>query len=418
MQVISTPVPARHPVLLALTMCVLAACGVAGGSATEGDVPATASGEMESGTEWPGYITRTMLLRRNEGGRHVTIWREERWENFRVSQPASSMTAGLDADWTLTERIRETSEDCVSRREARGTASYPWFIFELDPFTELEYRIHSGGTGEMDPVEGTMQVRCRTASPPEFTAPYETMPSWLAAVPFDLPAEYRVPGYEAVDPTAFGPAIAGQIDPERPDLIRGHHQSRALEDGSVVTLVWNLDRSGACDEADALARLRQQAATMSRALEGVEASAAVQRPRISLARSTGTPLTAATVTGALQRALGADHIQITPGPSGERNGLVKFGVRLSADGRILQSLDTIQRIIETTCVAEGSFDPARTILAGAVQWAGDDEFRVTMRRFDVETGVVLDAVSETARGGPAGLDAVLQNMILNMVTGG
>jgi hypothetical protein len=411
---------AQRTALLVLMMMMLTACSGADGGFADGDDPSTAHDELEPGTVWPGVITRTVLLNRQEGGRRVTVWREERWENFRVSQPASRMTTGLDADWTLTERIRETSEDCVYRREARGTASYPWFMFELDPFTEQEYRIYSGGTGDMDTLEGTMTGRCRTTTPPEFTAPYETMPSWLVGLPFELPAEYRVPGYEAPDPTAFGPAIAGRIDPERPDLLRGQIQARVPEDGSRVVLTWNLNRGGVCDEAGARAQLRQQAAAMSRALNGAEASAAV-RPAVHFAalRSTsGTSLSATAVTGALQQAVGADHIQITSGADGQQSGLVKFGVRLSADGRILRSLDAIQRLIETTCVAEGSFDGARTILAGAVQWTADGEFRVTMRRFDVETGVVLDAVSETGRAGAAGVGAVVQNMVLNMVVAG
>jgi hypothetical protein len=412
--------PARRTALLTLTTMILAACGGAGGSEGDGDDPSTAHDELEPGTVWPGFITRTVLLNRQEHGRQVTVWREERWENFRISQPASRMTTGFDADWTLTERIRETSGDCVYRREARGTASYPWFLFELDPFNELEYRLYSGGTGEVESVEGTMHGLCRTSSPPEFTASYETMPSWLDAVPFELPDEYQPPGYEAPDPTALGPAIAGRIDPERPNLIRGQVQARMPDDGSRVMLRWNLDRAGKCAEEDARALLRQQTAAMSRALDGAEASAAVQPTALFAAqRSTsGTPLSTATVTGVLQRALGSDHIQVTSGATGQRNDLVKFGVRLSADGQILQSLDTIRRLIETTCIAEGSFDGAKTILAGAVQWTADGKFRVTMRKFDVETGVIFDTISKTDRGGAAGLKAALQNVILDVVAGG
>lgn len=416
----TTTMLVRRRVLFLFMSVLLGSCGAAGDSAADGDDPGSAAEELVPGTAWPGFITRTVLLSRDDGGRQVRIWREERWENFRVSQPASRMTAGLDADWTLTERVVETSEDCVYRREARGTASYPWFMFDLDPFTELEYRIYSGGSGDMSAVEGTMHGRCRNTSPPESSVPYETLPSWLPAVPFEPPPEYRIPGLEPMDPAAFGPAIAGRLDPDRPDLVRGQYQATMPEDGSRVILTWNLDRAGECDEAGARARLREQAASMSRALAAAAANAAARHPAIVLARwsAADTPLSAAAVTGALQRSLGADHIQVTPGADGPQGGLVKFGVRLGADGRILPSLETIQHIIDTTCVAEGSFDGARTILAGAVQWTADGSFRVTMRTFAVETGVVRDTVSETGRGDAAALGAALQNMILNVVAGG
>jgi hypothetical protein len=413
------------PLLLTLAMMVVAACGGGDNSVAETDGSRTPPQELERDTEWPGFITRTVLINREEGGRHVTGWREERWDNFRVAEQESSITAGLESDWTLTERVHESSEDCVHRREARGRASYPWLMLDLDPFTELEYRIYTGGTGEMETVEGTMHGRCRTATPPEFTAPYETMPSLLPAVPFELPAQYRAPGYESVDATAYGPAITGHIDPERLGLIRGQAHARTPEDGSRVMLVWNLERTGECGEASARARLRQEAAAISRALGDPEATAASQGKTFHPASWSTTvtpPLSAATVTRALQKALGDDYIQITSGtsgpPSDEKAGIVQFGVRVSTDGRILQSLDTIRRLLETTCFADGSLDGARTILAGAVQWTADEDFRVTLRRFDVETGVILDTAKETGSGGGASLDAVVQKLILNMIVGG
>src|SRR5690606_36295686 len=56
--------------------------------------------------------------------------------------------------------------------------------------------------------------------------------------------------------------------------------ARMPEDGSRVILTWNLDRAGEWDDADARARLREQAAAMSRALAVAEVSAATRRPAI------------------------------------------------------------------------------------------------------------------------------------------
>lgn len=393
-----------------------ASAGHDGGDASEDDQ--SAHEELPPGTVWPGSITRTLVLNKREGGRHVVMWREERWENFRVSGGSSRTTAGFDTDWSLTELVRETSTDCFYRREARGTAAYPWFMFETDPFNELEYRIYSGGTGETEPVEGTMHGRCRNTVPPEVTTTYQTAPSWLPALPFELPAEYQVPGYTPPDASQFGAIIAGRIDPSTPDLIRGRWHGRVPGDDAVVTLTWSLNRAGECNEEEAKALLRQQRQAVERALQAGETAVNTGGTRTHLVAltSTASSYSVSSVTGAVHGALAADYVTVAPAPGATAaSGLVRFAVRLSRDGRILESLEAMQRIIESTCVPDGSFEGARTILAGAVQWSGD-EYRVTMRKFDVETGVIRDAVAEDGRGGVERLNATLQNMILNFAT--
>jgi hypothetical protein len=90
------------------------------------------------------------------------------------------------------------------------------------------------------------------------------------------------------------------------------------------------------------------------------------------------------------------------------SGLPRFVVRLDGNGRPLQSLAAIDRLVASSCVQPGSLQGAPSLLVGAVQQSGD-QVRITARIVDVSTGEIQAA--DLADGSVGTIDATLRSAL-------
>lgn len=349
---------------------------------------------------------------------------EERWSDFRVRRGADGdSSASFDATWTVRETRLSSSTDCTSTGEATGSGLYPWFLFELNPFDEMSYILYSGGHGGGPDATGVMTVNCRGQPPYSFE--YQVQASGLPAAFFpmqgvlddfsqeeldsmpqetlDLMLELDAMLKQGTNMPAL--AITGSIDPAKPHIIRGSATEEI--DGGEVTVTWNLIRPLACDDTEGDERLAREADRLRKAQAG-DATPELDTQDAAQATYSGPPLTAADVRSALTGAVAsAEQIALRDANGNDAAGLQQFAVRLSGTGQPLPSLAYVQSLIDTTCVEEGSFEAARTMLVGSVQWV-ENKFRVNVRTVDVETGVITDSVSVQGTGGSDQLPAAVQ----------
>jgi len=102
---------------------------------------------------------------------------------------------------------------------------------------------------------------------------------------------------------------------------------------------------------------------------------------------------------------GPEHIAIQD--LREKDGILKWQIRVDANGCPLPSAACILYAGEKGCIPEGKQEGAKQLLLGAIQFAGN-AVRVNGRYVDVETGVVEGAAKATATG--TGRDAVARAM--------
>jgi hypothetical protein len=101
-----------------------------------------------------------------------------------------------------------------------------------------------------------------------------------------------------------------------------------------------------------------------------------------------------------------DHVTLqAPVESGEA-GMRSFAVRLSGAGGTLPTLEHVLAMLEIACFEEASFEAARLLVVGSVQWVGH-RFRITLRVVDVETGAILGVVQEDGSGSPDDLSTAV-----------
>ncbi len=366
---------------------------------------------------WRGAIVRTETFEGIENGTQVSYRREDRWSDLRVLEADEAGSwAYLTARWTVRETRVEVHGDCTYRMEAQGGDEDPTLSFDTGPFDDLSYSLTS--TSDTDPpsVTGTMTDACTSSS-----ASYPAVAAILPAHVFSPPAGELPPGaaLPATEVGPYGPAAWGAVDPDHPDVLRGATSGQVS--GHTVTLAWNLDRSSRCDDGAARAALARDAARLAAAATAPAGPGPEQPPAAgggsaipplgADAPGAGAPLSLASVADAVAAA-GAGSEQIALGSAGGTDGagLRPFALRLDAAGRPLPSLASLERAIEAACVEPGSVEPARTLVIGSVQWAGDD-FRIRLRAVDVETGEIRDTSSDSGSGGAAQLEAALRNAL-------
>lgn len=170
------------------------------------------------------------------------------------------------------------------------------------------------------------------------------------------------------------------------------------------------------DEVDALLErerpgLNRELGTEEPALEDAGGEAGLTLIAASLSQpqpNASQPVDSQTASTSIQAAVGGgDRVELIDVSSGSGGGLVRFAVRLGSAGQPLLSHDAIARIVGSACVQPGSFEGARTLLVGSVQWTADGQFRINVRTVDTETGVVTATASSTGTGGAAELGAAL-----------
>jgi hypothetical protein len=411
---VALPTPIRAWLAFAVTLAVIG-CSLAPATDPDdggdgGDQPPGRDAGA-AGTAWPGMITLTYSLHGTVSGTQVSSTYVERWENFVVrSGPSSGSMASFDADWTIEGRSTEHEwSDCVRTREVKGGGAYPWFRFDLNALDRVSYTLFSSGTGGPDPsAEETWTTTCPNQSPT--VGSYAREARWLTSGPTVIPEEHWPPGLATPEAQPDGPTVSGRLDPDNPHLIAGSWIGRVGQDGLLVTLTWGLSRSGECDERETETLLAGEAAALAaaQAAEPAEPEGSRRLQDALLASSHG-GLTPESVAGAIQTAVGHPDYVTVREPSGTADaGIVRFAIRVGREGALLPSLESLRRLIETTCIPPGSLESARTLLLGAVQWTGD-RFRVTLRLVDPETAVVRDTVGDTGTGGAAAVRQALQN---------
>ncbi|MBA2668226.1 MAG: hypothetical protein H0U69_14455 [Trueperaceae bacterium] len=369
---------------------------------------------------WYGEIIQTVSIATDEYGRRESRHVEERWTDLLVTAGAEyGFNLSIDATWSLEEARSTVDADCTSTGWATGSGIYRWFAFELDPFDELAYVLYSGGHGGGPDAAGVVTVRCRGQPPYSFD--YEVPSSWLPAVRFtvaggvldmipqetldSMPPETLAMMREVdellrQEADASVVAVRGRIDPERPNLIEGVAVGEI--DGGTVTFTWQLVRPLACHDVEARERLEREADAMRGAQAGAPAELDVAP------RPTGPPLAAADVRSALYGAIGAgDAVALRDGPGTDDTGIVHFGIRLSGSGQVLPTIANLRSLAASTCVGDGSLEGARTLMVGSVQWIGSD-FRITVRTFDVETGVIIESSAIDGTGGKTELPGAVR----------
>jgi hypothetical protein len=342
-----------------------------------------AQASAAQGATWQGEITLTRSTDTFKHGVRESQRVEERWTDFVVNR-GGRFNVSFRATWTLAESRSSSDEDCSTTGHAAGTAPYPWFILEFDPYDESRYALYSGGTGGGPDVRGTRTRTCRNREP--VTSTYVVAASWLHLV------------REQAGATPF--AVAGRIDPEHPGAIRG---SAVVEvEGGTAVLTWDLLRPLACDDTAAREHLAREAEVVRDAQTSDQDAFGLPE-----AHSSHTPLAAADVEAALVRAIGTtDHVALqTPVGSGGA-GIHAFAVRVSGAGGTLPTLEHVRAMLEITCVEEASLEGARVLVVGSVQREGH-RFRITMRVVDVETGAILDVVRVDGSGSPADLSTAV-----------
>jgi hypothetical protein len=335
------------------------------------------------GETWQGKITLTRSTDTLEQGVRESQRVEERWTDFIVHR-AGRFNVSFRATWTLTESRSSSDEDCSTTGHAAGTEPYPWFVLAFDPFDESRYELYSGGTGGGPDVRGTRTRTCRNREP--VTSTYLVMASWLQSVG------------EHSGAAPF--AVAGRIDPEHPRAIRG---STAVEvEGGKAVLAWDLVRPSTCDDTATREHLAREAGVVRDARTSDDEPFGAPE-----AHASETPLAAADVEAALVHAIGTpDHVTLrAPVESGEA-GVHAFAVRLGGAGGTLPTLEHVLALLEITCVDEASFEGARLLVVGSVQWVGH-RFRITLRVVDVETGAILDVVQVDGSGSPDDLSTAV-----------
>lgn len=344
------------------------------------------------GPMWQGEITLTTSTETLQHGVRRTQRVEERWTDFIVNRAGRS-NVSFRATWTLDESRSSSDEDCSTTEHAAGTQPYPWFILEFDPYDESRYALYSGGTGGGPEVRGTRSRTCRNRE--TVTSTYVVTASWLRV--------FR----EESGATLFG--VAGRIDPEHPDVIRG--STVADVEGGTAVLTWDLVRPLACDDTSAREHLAREAQVVRDAQTSHQETFGLLD-----AHSSSTPLAAADVMAALAHAVGTpDHVALqAPAESGEA-GIQSFAVRVSGAGGTLPTLEHVRAMLEITCVEEASLEGARLLVVGSVQWVGH-RFRITVRVLDVETGAILDALRVDGAGGSDDLSTAVASAFARAVT--
>lgn len=352
----------------------------------------------QTGT-WHGAIVRIETFSGDDNGKPVAHDRVDRWTDLTATDAdEDGAWAYLEARWSVRLARREGEGDCALRYRVEGEDLDPTLSFDVGPFDDLSYALSS--TGDTDPpsATGTMSGGC-----PSGTAPFPTtapvLPQHVFAPPAgDLPPGVAFPGTDDL----YGPGVWGVVDPDRPDVLAG--VTRGELNGTTIVLSWSLDRSGRCDDDEArlaLATERARAAAAAPPAEGAPGPSAVG----------GVPLSLTSVPAAVVAAgASTDAVAVTGVEGTDAAGLARFALRLGADGSVLPSLDAVERTLDTTCVAPGSLEAARALLVGSVQWTGD-AFRVDLRKVDVETGGVLDAVGDRGVGDGASVTAAVRNAV-------
>jgi hypothetical protein len=387
-----------------------------------------ATGVRAQEETWRGEITLT-TTGTTSGGGPVESWRtEERWSDFRVvgGEPWADHVTFV-ATWTVIETRSSTSADCTSSGRAAGRGSYPWLRFEVDPFDDRGYLLASGGYGGGPDVTGVMTVRCRLQAP--YDVEYRVPASWLPAVPFappggvlgtltdderaslpqatlDMMREIDAMLLEHDADAGFG--VRGRVSPDAPNVFEGT-ATREVEDGTMV-LAWNLERPVACHDDAFEERLRHEAAALRRL--GPASSPAAWD--VAHEAFSGSPLSAADAAAALRAAVGVDAVALQAPVGSGAAGIQSFGVRLSASGQVLPTVETLRQQIETICVEEGSLEGARRLVVGSIQWDGN-RYRVTVRSVDVETGVVIGAARVDGTGGAEALTAAVSRALSGLL---
>jgi hypothetical protein len=428
------------PVRLSLSVILvllLAACGGAPAipEAPQGDQagqyddppadeqPDGGNEEDATGRKWPGFISRVEVFDGEMDGDHVTMRREERWENFVVTTgEVDGSIAFFEADWSVREWGVRSGSGCVTRTEGQGHATYPWFTFDVNPMDEVSYELYSTGTGGGPGAPATTTAVCENQETTTLTLPDGAGATWLPGAGFELPADLQPPGYQPPDRSLYGPTVHGKIDPAHPDVIAGTSRGQVGGEGPMITLTWNLLRNTSdCEDLSDLVNslVDRESTVMDAADYGADgeggrlgSGASVAAPRILADGS----LSAATVGETLSGVLGADQVSLRQATGNDSGGLQPFAVRLSEDGRILPSLDALKGMVDSTCAPPGSIEGAPRLLIGSVQWSGDG-FRVNLRTVNTETAEVLDSVSDRGQGGPDELRMALQNGLLGLLEG-
>lgn len=374
---------------------------------------------------WQGEIVLTTSISKTEYGRTEMQFVEERWTNFRaLHREAGDTGASLEATWTVQETRSYATEDCSGSGQATGNGMYPWFMFEVNPFDELNYMIFSGGYGGGPDATGIMTVRCRNQDPYSFE--YEVHASWLHGVSFPnpvglldditqeefdaMPQETRELMLELdallrqeVEVPAL--AITGHVDPAQPQFLRG--SAREEIDGGVITITWDLTRPVECDASAVRERLAHEAEVLREAHAADTPTDFAEEIEIQ-SLNAGARLNTASVTRVLSGALERpDYMAFGVTVGTNAAGLQPFVVRLSESGRALPPLVTLQSLVDSACVEEGSLEGARTMMIGSVQWSGR-RFRLAVRIVEVETGVILKSTSEDGSGGAKELRAAIK----------
>jgi hypothetical protein len=383
-----------------------------------------ATGGRAQEETWRGEITLT-TTGTTSGGGAVGSWRtEERWSDFRVvgGEPGADHVAFV-ATWSVIETRSSTSSDCTSSGRAAGSGSYPWFRFEVDPFDDLGYLLASGGYGGGPEATGAMTVRCRLQAP--YDVEYRVPASWLPAVPFappggvlgmltdeergslpqetlDMMREIDAMLLEHDADAGFG--VRGRVSPGAPHVFEG--TASREEEGGTVVLAWSLERSFVCRDDAFEERLRHEAEALRR-LEPASSEAGWD---VGHDAFSGSPLSVADAAAALRAAVGADAVALRAPVGSDAAGIQSFGVRLSASGQVLPTVETLRQQIETTCVEEGSLEGARLLVVGSIQWDGH-RYRITARSVDVETGTVIETVRVDGAGGAEALPAAVSRAL-------
>jgi hypothetical protein len=343
------------------------------------------------GPMWQGEIALTTSTETFQHGVRRTQRVEERWTDFIVNR-AGRFNVSFRATWTLDESRSSSDEDCSTTGQAAGTEPYPWFVLEFDPDDELRYVLYSGGTGGGPDARGAGTRTCRNREP--VTSTYVVTASWL-----------RVFREES---GATPVAVAGRIDPEHPDVIRG--SAVADVEGGTAVLTWELVRPLACDDTSAREHLAREAEVVRDAQTSSQETFGLPD-----AHSSSTPLAAADVMAALAHAVGTpDHVASeAPVDSGEA-GSLSFALRIGRAGGTLPTLEHLLAMLEITCVEEGSIEAARLLILGSVQWVGH-RFRITIRVVNVETGTILDVVRVDGSGSADDLSTAVASALARAV---